>query len=490
MNLATNTIVRRPKRLPAMLAPAAYDELKTPSLRLARSSRWVRRFAFLLTGLMILTVLVVLVCPWQQSITGSGDVVAYAPSERAQTIEAPIKGRIVRWGEGIVDNAQVRKGQVIAEIQDLDPALASRIREQMFAGERQVAASRDQLSAAERNLSAIELTIASFESQLRAYRNAREQTIASADAMIESARQKVTAEQRALEQEKAALVQVEADFHRQETLYREEIASQVKFQDAERKYKEAVAKVAKAEAYVESARNDLTSKERDREAKAEKAQVDVDYAAAALQKAQADVAKAESEVSKAQSELTKAEKDLLEAQIKVARQETQVVTAPLDGAILQLTPNLGSGLVKEGDPLCTIVPQTENRAVQMWVAGNDAPLIQPGRHVRLQFEGWPAVQFAGWPSVAVGTFGGEVISVDATDDGKGRFRILVAPAPNADWPDGRYLRQGVRANGWVLLEQVPLWFEVWRRLNAFPPVVTGDEKGGKSSTKPPKLPKP
>ena len=60
--------------------------------------------------------------------------------------------------------------------------------------------------------------------------------------------------------------------------------------------------------------------------------------------------------------------------------------------------------------------------------------------MRLQFEGWPAVQFAGWPSVAVGTFGGEVMTIDATDDGTGKFRILVQPTAEAEadsskiWP--------------------------------------------------------
>ncbi|MEM9588586.1 MAG: toxin secretion protein, partial [Planctomycetota bacterium] len=121
---------------------------------------------------------------------------------------------------------------------------------------------------------------------------------------------------------------------------------------------------------------------------------------------------------------------------------------------------------------------------------NDAPLVDPGRHVRLQFEGWPAVQFAGWPSVAVGTFGGEVISVDATDDGNGRFRILVKPTEEEKWPADKYLRQGVRTNGWVLLEQVPLWYEVWRNMNGFPQSVRSeDDKDKQKSPKTPKLPK-
>ena len=128
--------------------------------------------------------------------------------------------------------------------------------------------------------------------------------------------------------------------------------------------------------------------------------------------------------------------------------------------------------------------------VEMKVSGNDLPLIREGDRVRLQFEGWPAVQFVGWPSVAVGTFGGVVNRVFPTDDGMGYFRIVVTPDPNDEpWPDERYLRQGVRANGWVLLRQVPLGYEIWRQLNGFPPSVEKEpaEKGGKESK--PKLPK-
>ena len=92
--------------------------------------------------------------------------------------------------------------------------------------------------------------------------------------------------------------------------------------------------------------------------------------------------------------------------------------------------------------------------------------------MRLQFEGWPAVQFAGWPSVAVGTFGGVVKVVDAQGRADGRFRVLVVPDPSAaPWPEKPYLRQGGRANGWLLLDTVRLGYEFWRQLNAFPPSV-------------------
>jgi hypothetical protein len=124
--------------------------------------------------------------------------------------------------------------------------------------------------------------------------------------------------------------------------------------------------------------------------------------------------------------------------------------------------------------------------VQVWLDGNDAPLVEAGRHVRLQFEGWPAIQFSGWPSVAVGTFGGTVVSVDMVDNGKGKFRCQILPdsTETVKWPEERFLRQGVRANGWVLLEQVPLWFEVWRKLNGFPPTVEVDStKNSKAASK-------
>jgi hypothetical protein len=142
-----------------------------------------------------------------------------------------------------------------------------------------------------------------------------------------------------------------------------------------------------------------------------------------------------------------------------------------------------------------VIPDTDARFVEAWIDGMDMPLLAPrivqadgtvipGSRVRLQFEGWPAIQFVGWPSVAVGTFGGEVITVDATDDGLGRFRIVVAADPGDEpWPGTRFLRQGVRAKAWVLLRTVPLWQEIWRQLNGFPPVVADKEPGAKAEKK-------
>ncbi len=472
-----------------MLAPAAYSESVLPSLKLARSSRFARATGKALFLFLALGSLFVALAPWQQSVKGTGNVMAYAPLERQQTIETPIKGRIVRLGAGIYENAYVKQGDLIAEIADIDTGYLARLEGQLSAAGRQLDAAESLLEANVRNLEAAKTVVSSYDSQLLAYRRVKEQIVAAADADIASAKNKVEAERQQLAQYEAASAQVKADYERQKTLYEEQIASQLKYQETRRKRMEAEAKVAKSQAYVRAAENELVSKQNERNAKEQKAQVDIDYATAAARKATADVAKAESTVAKAQSDLTKTQKELLETETKVARQQSQTIVAPFDGYVTRITPNQSTKVLKEGDPICIIVPDTTDQAVQIWLDGNDAPLVEPGRHVRLQFEGWPAVQFAGWPSVAVGTFGGEVVSVDATDDGKGKFRILVLPdESDQPWPKERFLRQGVRANGWVLLDEVPLWYEIWRNMNGFPPAISTNEP--KKDSKPPKLPKP
>lgn len=169
------------------------------------------------------------------------------------------------------------------------------------------------------------------------------------------------------------------------------------------------------------------------------------------------------------SDISNTQVELANINVRISRQETQLIKSPRKGVILRRMAGQESVFVKVGSILATLVPDTESRAVELWVSGNDVPLIEVGQAVRLQFEGWPAVQFTGWPSVAIGTFGGRVGVVDAaTANQQGLYRVLIIPDPNEKWPPARYLRQGVRVNGWILLSQVRLGFELWRRFNGFP----------------------
>lgn len=133
---------------------------------------------------------------------------------------------------------------------------------------------------------------------------------------------------------------------------------------------------------------------------------------------------------------------------------------------------------KRATPLVTLVPDTAARAVALTIDGNDLPLVSPGEQVRLVFEGWPAIQFSGWPDLGRGTFGGRVAFVDATDNGKGGFRVVVVPDANSGpWPPEAQLRQGVRARGWVMLGRVRLGYELWRQINGFPALPPTDKDG-------------
>ncbi len=154
--------------------------------------------------------------------------------------------------------------------------------------------------------------------------------------------------------------------------------------------------------------------------------------------------------------------------ISLARQQTQLVTAPRAGTILRRITGDKYILVTAGEVLASFVPDVESSAAEVYISGLDAPLVHVGDSVRLQFEGWPAVQVSGWPAVAIGSFSGKVKSIDSARAHLNRFRILVMPEKVTDWPNHYYLKQGLRVRAWVLLSRVTVGYELWRIFNGFP----------------------
>jgi len=176
------------------------------------------------------------------------------------------------------------------------------------------------------------------------------------------------------------------------------------------------------------------------------------------------------------------------AQVNLSRQGSQLVSAPRDGTIIHVEAGDLATIVSAGAPLATFMPANVERAVEIYIDGRDIGLVKPGRQVRMVFEGWPAFQFSGVPDHAIGTFSGEVVFVEPSARPDGTFRVLVeepATATNCfdttrpdftsntidcGWPPESYIRLGANARGWILLDTVPLGFELWRLLNNFPPV--------------------
>lgn len=294
--------------------------------------------------LIVLLAFGVMFVPWQQTIYGDGQVVAYSPGERKQVISAPISGLIDKWyvNEGSI----VKKGDKIVHLRDQDPQLLHRLNAEKTAIEMQIALSNQAVNL--------------------------------------------------------ALINV----NRQEELYKKGIAGRREYE------------------------------------------------------------KAKFDHAKYLSDVAKFEVELIKVSSKIARQRQQYIEAPQDGTITRRMFGEQSLLIKEGDVLAELVPNTDSRVVELWINGNDLPLVNVDDETILQFEGWPAIQFSGWPSLAVNTFKGAVKVIDPVSNGMGEFRMLIMPTES--WPGPNYLRQGVRVHGWIQLKMVPIWFELWRRFNGFP----------------------
>lgn len=411
-----------------------------------------RVLARLLAALVAAVAVALVVTPWQQTIPGSGRVLAYRPDERPQQIEALVDGRVVRWH--VAEGSVVKAGDPIVELADTDPSLLERIDAERLQVERTVSEADARMTALEERINGLLVT--------------QDTSVAAADLRTQMARDRVTAAERGLTAAEAARKAAVLNLDRQQALAAKGLTSTRAVELAEMEAATRDAEVDRARATLDAARREAES------LVAELARTRAD-AGTRVDEARAQLASARSDAAKARADLTRMD-------TRRTRQQAQRVVAPIDGTVLRIVGRQGGEWLKAGEPLATIVPVSTKDVVELWVDGNDMPMVQPGAGVRLQFEGWPALQFSGWPSIAVGTFGGRVRSVDATDNGQGRFRVLVETDPNDEpWPAARFLRQGVRANGWVLLNVVPVGYELWRQFNGFPPAIAPAEPGSAPS---------
>ncbi len=434
------------------------------ALRLVQSSRMARRLANAILVLLIAAIIAMLALPWQQSAKGTGRVTAYIPQERQQTVMSPVKGIVEDVGDGLREGSQVKRGDFIL---DLQPAAQNM--------EAQLEAQLRDLTAKMRTA---EAKATAYGQNMNDYAEARDFAVSAADELIEAGQAKLEAKEELIAAYESKEWQARLNLERQQRLEEKGITPRKEVEKLKKDWEVAKAELESAKQDVITAHNELDAKKQEREEKLKTGQTKVDYARAMKEDALGMKATVQKEI-----------RDL---EMKRSELDRMVITAPRDGTIFRM-PVFERGMtIKEGTELFTIVPDTKDLAVELWLAGNDVPLVRVGDHVRLQFEGWPAVQFAGWPSVAVGTFGGTVAAIDETDNGKGKFRLQIRPEDAEGWPSHRFLRQGVRANGWVMLQRVPLGYELWRQLNGFPPVVAEEEPEGKGyddKGKKPKLPK-
>lgn len=403
-------------------------------------------FNKVLIGLFVLF-LIILFLPWTQNIRSTGNVTTLSPEHRPQTIQSPIPGRIEQWY--ISEGDFVNKGDTILRISEVssdyfDPQLISR--------------TSGQIDAKNQSALTYDEKINALRQQLEAQENERELKLSQAINKIEQARLKVRSDSIKLE---AAQTQVEiakSQFERLQTLQEEGLYSQTDLEARRLKLQEAQAKLIAQRNDLLSSRNQVIN------AEIEINRIRAEYAD--------KISKTKQEIFTSQGNqfTTQAEVDKLEIELSNYEQRSELyyIVAPQDGYVNKaLRAGLGETF-SQGEQLVGIMPSNYQMAVETYVRPLDLPLIHVGEKVQIQFDGWPAIIFSGWPNLSYGTYGAKVVAVENYISPNGKYRVLLAPDPDDNpWPEQIGIGSGAQTI--ALLENVPIWYELWRNLNGFPP---------------------
>lgn len=417
------------------------------SLRLVQTSASLKRIAIWLEVIFGFFV-VFLFLPWTQNIRGSGRVIALNPSERPQEVPTVIGGAIAKWY--VQEGQFVEAGDTLIQLREvkdkyMDPQLIPRL-------EQQLTAKEDAIVAYSRKIEAL-------DQQIKALRQSMDFKRQQVDNKLRQSVLKVSIDsagvQAALVEERIAFDQ----YDRMKALYKKQLEPLVRLEERQNKYQAATAKRIEAENKFQVSQAEVLNSRIEQSAvlaeymdKISKAESDKNTALASLYDAQALVAKLRNELSGNR-----------------IRAGYYYLTAPQSGYVVKALKAGVGEQIKEGEGICTIMPDNAELAVEVFVRAMDVPLLSKGREVRLQFDGWPAIQVTGWPSVAIGTFGGKIHVIDYVNSPGGYYRILVKLDTAHDEPWPSQLRVGSGVYAWALLEDVPVIFEIWRQLNGFPP---------------------
>ena len=394
-----------------------------------------------------LIAIILMFIPWTQNVRSNGKLITLRPEQRPQTINTIIAGRIEKWY--VKDGDVVKKGDTllfISEVKDgyFDPKLVER--------------TQDQLRVKEQSVRTYSDKVVSLDNRI--------------DALIESGKLKLQQAQIKLKQTRLKLISDSIDyqvarnnydiskdqFERFEKLTKEGLKSQTELEVRKVSMQRAQGSMISAQQKLLQSRNDII------DAKVELSSIEAKY--------RDEVSKAESDKFSAMTSMYETEVDVTKLQTQTAnysiRHGMYVITAPQDGVVTKVIQSGIGETVKQGEEILTVMPKVYDLAVEMYIQPMDLPLIHQGQKVRLQFDGWPAIVFSGWPNTSHGTYGGKVFAVDNFAQEDGTFRVLIAPdTSDYAWP--KALRVGGGTNSMILLKDVPIWYELWRIINGFPP---------------------
>ena len=394
-----------------------------------------------------LLALVFLFLPWTQNISGTGAVTTLKPDQRPQTIHTAIAGRIEKWY--VKEGDFVKKGDTILFISEtkedyLDPNLVQN--------------TESQLKAKEMAQQSYGGKVTTLSSQIVAIQNERNLKLEQARNKIRQSILKVKSDSMDLIAVKTQVRIANTQFNRSSTLEKEGLKAVVDVEEKRLKLQDVEAKIITQENKLLTSKNELIN------AKVEINRIIAEYNEKE-QKARSDQYTALSNQFDTEAQVNKLKNQYNNYKI---RNGMYYIKAPQSGYVNRALQSGIGETIKEGTQIVSIMPSKYDIAVETYVSPTDLPLIHKGEKVRIWFDGWPTIVFSGWPNMSYGTFGGKIVAVENFISPNGKFRVLIAPDEKEEaWP--KQVSIGSGAQTLALLENVPIWFELWRTLNGFPP---------------------
>jgi multidrug resistance efflux pump len=403
------------------------------------------KYWFLGIGILLA---ILLFLPWTQNIRGKGKVTTLYQDQRPQELNSVLPGRIAKWY--VKEGDLVQMGDTILELSEvkeeyLDPQLLQRTSEQINAKKQKAGNYKNKAQASQSQIGALGRTVILKRQELNNKIRQQELKVKSERANLSAA------------QTKAAIAQKQYD--RNQELYKQGLIS---LTDLEAKQNSLQATQAK-ETEINNKYINI--------------QQDLNRMRIELQRIQQEysekIAKTQSERYESLSAISNTESEIAKLQNLYGtydqRRKLYIVRAPQNGQITDARVSGIGEVIKQGEHLVTIVPEKIKYTVELFVKPLDVPLIKEGQQVAFLFDGFPAIVFSGWPNASYGTFRGKVLTIENNLNDNGFYRVLVVEDDTEEKPWPVELRIGAGAQGIALLNDVPIWYELWRNVNGFPP---------------------
>ena len=385
--------------------------------------------------------------PWTQNIKVRGNVSTLYQEQRPQQLNSPIPGKIIKWY--VKNGDYVKKGDTLLQLSEvkedyLDPLLVKR--------------TEQQVEAKKGLQKYYEAKVGTTNSQLQALNSARDLKLSQLKVKISQLNNKLAGEEAELEAAKNELRMASDQYERQKKMYDEGLVSLTQFQQRSVSYQNALAKKTATENKLAQTRQEIVNVSIEQNATIQ------DYNEK-LSKTEGDRFQSMGQIEGSDGDIAKLENQV--ANYK-ARQGLYFVIASQDGQVVQINKAGIGEILKDGESIATIVPDKVDYAVEIYIKPVDLPLVKEGQRVMCIFDGFPAIVFSGWPNSSYGTFAGKVIAVENNISANGMFKALVIQDKNEkQWPPK--IKMGTGVQGIAILNDVPIWYELWRNINGFPP---------------------